>query len=95
MTRYQVTFDVEVADEDSGHFQPGSRDAWFVGTDMHAVGSSDDEAVHMLIMFAMRGRYDWEQWGNVKRWSASISTPPCEIERVEETALPDGQQAGE
>ena len=84
MARYRVTFEVEVVDETSSVFQPGRRDAFIVGTDMHAVGATDTEAVGMLVMFMLQGHYRFEQWGEPTHYARSVVIPPCEIVRVDE-----------
>lgn len=80
--RYRVTLDVEVSDEDSGSFQPGSRDASFVDTTAHAVGGSDIEAIRLLFRFALQGNYSFEQFGSTPDRPAFM--PRCLIERVDD-----------
>lgn len=86
MTRYSVTFDIDVEPEESGHFQPGSRDAYIVGTNIHAVGASDLEAVHLLLQLAFLGMYPAPMWGvEAPAYTTphgSLSHPPCSVARV-------------
>ena len=55
MTRYTVSFDVEVTPQDDTTHQPDTVNARLVGTNNIVVGDHPGEAIRMLVQFLAQG----------------------------------------